>query len=610
MKKVILNCLPPFSTQFPSPPLSVLKSWLTKYHIESSILYWNLLFDNLQKDFVWNNPNVFGISNDMALYVNYIISKSKNKHLYNSFKKMLEGYFPKHFNDNPSYYDDHIQSFAAKTDEIIDSTLSTIDIATTMLWGFSIKMDGWLTASIIADKIKRIAPNTPIVIGGINTKDTAKAFLQNFPQFDIAVWGEGEMPLIEIVNTINSGTNDYKNVNNIACRNNGSVVVSEKRNRQFVNLSDDTIYPDYDDYFAQKKGQNINCCSVIPIEGSRGCHWNKCKFCYLNTDYKYRLKSVSKICEEIKYMIAKYNIYEFEFLDNDFISLNLSRANELLDGLIAIKNEYPQFKILAIEVITKGLTHTLIKKICQAGVVFAQIGYESTSHNLLSKIKKKNTFASNLFYIKIATRYHVPLRNANVLTNMPDETEEDIIEATDNLRFLRFFLDTVKFKHGVASVNVNTISKYFTQIKNERDFWVTVMPAYNFLKKYINPKYHWDIFSYKKPFKHYQWDTFMRIEKFYLDNKHTYSIKTEKNIITYSEYNRGRKVFEFDMAEDSLNYKVLYHTNDKVMSLDDIISECKEYTRGEILQIITTFLEKGILYCSPDYTEIVSVIDL
>jgi len=616
MKKVILNCLPPFSTQFPSPPLSILKAWLTRYQVESSIVYWNLLFEKLQKDFVWNNPKVFDVSNDMALYVNYIIFKHKNKILYNGFKKMLEGFSPKYFNDNPSYYDEHIRSFAIKMDEIIDSTLSNIDINNTMLWGFSIKIDGWVAASIIADKIKQKAPNMPVVVGGINTKETAQAFLQNFPQFDIAVWGEGEMPLIEIVDVINSGINDYKNVSNIAYRENNFVIISEKRNRQFVNLSDEVIYPDYDDYFVQKKEKTGNTYAIIPIEGSRGCHWNKCKFCYLNTDYKYRLKSIAKICKEIKYMIEKHNIYEFDFLDNDFIGLDLNRTNELLDGLIAIKNEEPKFKIHAIEVITKGLTHTLIKKMHQAGILFAQIGYESTSQNLLSKIKKKNTFASNLFYIKFATKYHIPLYHVNVLTNMPDETVEDIMEATDNLRFLRFFLHPDKYKHGLGPVNVNTISKYFTQIKDERAFWIPTMPAYEFLKEYIDPKYHWDIFSYKKPFKHYQWETFKRIEKFYLDNKHTYAIETEKNITKYAEYNRGRKVFEFDMTEDSLHYKVLYHTNDKIMSIDDIllavndISEGREYTPEEISHVINTFFEKGILYCSPDYTEILSVIDL
>jgi hypothetical protein len=77
MKKVVLNCVPPFAVYRPSPPLSILKSWLPRSSFDSSIIYGNLLFNNIQKNFVWNNPKVLDTSNDLALYVNYIICKSE-----------------------------------------------------------------------------------------------------------------------------------------------------------------------------------------------------------------------------------------------------------------------------------------------------------------------------------------------------------------------------------------------------------------------------------------------------------------------------------------------------------------------------------------------------
>ena len=42
---------------------------------------------------------------------------------------------------------------------------------------------------------------------------------------------------------------------------------------------------------------------MIPIEGARGCHWNRCHFCFLNQGYKYRRKSAEVIKEEILYNI-------------------------------------------------------------------------------------------------------------------------------------------------------------------------------------------------------------------------------------------------------------------------------------------------------------------
>lgn len=69
-----------------------------------------------------------------------------------------------------------------------------------------------------ADKIKNAAPNISIVIGGINTRKNAEILLKNFPQFDIAMWGEGEISIIELARTIESQENNYQSIPNIAYR--------------------------------------------------------------------------------------------------------------------------------------------------------------------------------------------------------------------------------------------------------------------------------------------------------------------------------------------------------------------------------------------------------
>jgi hypothetical protein len=85
--------------------------------------------------------------------------------------------------------------------KIIDATLAEkINLSDTLLCGFSMKMDSWLVSSIIAEKMKKIAPELPIIIVGINTKCTAQIFLKCFPQFDMAVRGEGEIALLQVTN--------------------------------------------------------------------------------------------------------------------------------------------------------------------------------------------------------------------------------------------------------------------------------------------------------------------------------------------------------------------------------------------------------------------------
>lgn len=612
MKNIILNCLPPFGINIPSPALSILKSHLLKNNFSTSVIYWNLLFHKSQTDFVWNNPKVLeDISNELAIYVNYIISKMDNDILQDSFKQILRGYSPHYYNNDYEYYESHITRFINEIDNIIDTNISKINFDETLFCGFSIKMDGWIAASIIAEKIKNTAPNIPIIIGGINTKKNAEVMLKNFPQFDIAMWGEGEMSIIELARTIDNKENNYQSIPNIAYREHDNIKTSNNVKVSFSNLSEENLYPNYDDYFLQRNELKINHQYIVPIEGSRGCHWNRCKFCYLNEDYKYRIKSVEKIAAEIRFMIKKYQAYYFEFLDNDFIGLDLARINLLLDTLIEIKKEEPRFEIVTVEVITKGLTHNLIKKMFDAGVIYAQIGYESTSHKLLNKIHKKNTFASNLFYVKIAHLYNVPLFFVNLIINMPDETTEDVIESIENLKFLRFFLNTVNFRHLLIPVEVNSISRYYLKVKNEIEIWTPSKLSYNYLINCFDKEYHWDIFSYTKQSKHYLWNTFTNVEKYYLENKHTYHISKVKNDFKYIEYINGIKNNELDIENNSIIYHILKKTNNNVISLDSILSELNQmdFNIKNIISSIDKLAKIGILFHSPDYTELVSIIN-
>lgn len=619
MKRVILHCVPPFAVEYPSPALSVLQMWLTKHGIETSILYWNLLLLRLQSDFLWNNRMIQSLLNNLPLYVNYIVYNNQNESSYKRFKQLLQSFFPKYMWTDNDFYDKHIVNHAVRLGKIIDETLTEkVNLSDTLLCGFSMKMDGWLVSSIIAEKMKKIAPDLPVIIGGINTKRNAQIFLECFPQFDMAVWGEGETTLLQVAN----GLSDNKklvcsDVNNLVYRENSSIMVSNKRRNHYINLSDPNAYPDYSDYFQQKKELNIERHSIVSIEGSRGCHWNKCSFCYLNTDYKYRLKSVDKICSEIKYIMDKHQIYAFEFLDNDFIGADFKRADELLGRLQLIKCEEPRFNIVMIEVITKGLNHAFIKKLFDAGIAYAQIGYESTSYALLKKINKKNTFASNLLYVKFASYYGIPLKSVNVLTNMPDETVDDIIEAVDNLKFLRFFLHKANYSHELISVQVNTASRYYNKINNEKDSWKFSIFLYDFIKHMIVEKYHWDILSFIKEEQHHQWGVFKKIEKYYIENQHTYTIYKVKNAIHYTEFINGKQNFEMSFDRKSIEAELLYHTNNEVVSFDRLCALInKKYPVDNVHSIEDTLLtvnnlyQKGLVYHSPDYSEIVAVINI
>lgn len=64
---------------------------------------------------------------------------------------------------------------------------------------------------------------------------------------------------------------------------------------------------------------------------------------FLNTGYKSRSKSSDVIINEIRTYIKAYGVKRFLFLDNDIIGGDHYRFNDLLDGLIKIREDYNDF---------------------------------------------------------------------------------------------------------------------------------------------------------------------------------------------------------------------------------------------------------------------------
>lgn len=626
MKRIILNWLPPSMVEMPSPSMSILQQYLICNSFETSIVYWNILFNNLQKEFLWWPKETLTDSELHAelLFYNYLAIKHNDKESYAKVKSVLISIKPQYLAVGDVFFDHHMKAYAEKLDQIIDEELAKWDFNNILFIGMSTNLYQWICSSILANKIKLIAPQTPIVIGGIGTKDSAVSFLTSFPQFDIALWGEGEYELLELSKYIANNTYDVNKklqIPHIAFREENNILVSEAINHEYIDLSSEMIRPNFDDYFTQLNAlgeKNSNIDIVLCIEGSRSCHWKQCKFCYLNTGYKYRLKPISTIEAEIRYMIKKYNIFKFSFLDNDIIGNNNERFSLLLDSLISIKQDYPKFKIILAEIITKGIQVPLIKKMSLAGFIHVQIGYESASNELLRKIHKKNTFASNLLFIKYAYEYNILVGGANIIRGLLEETFEDILESIINLHCLRFFYEGGKFKHSMTNLGIMHSSRYYNQIKdNLSDFrfghLVTFLPE-NYIeseelkKCAIIEKMH---MKDKET-----WDNFSITESFYLKSKYEYIIFSKTDSILYIEKLNNEIINELEIDYSSLEYLILHNSNNKVLTLNDIyniLSQSTKYsniTDCELFNTLEELKKEGLIYTTKDYSEIVSIINI
>jgi radical SAM superfamily enzyme YgiQ (UPF0313 family) len=615
-KEIILNCMPPFTVGSPSAALSILKAYLCKHGYSVRVIYWNILLHHLENEFTWNKcQNVQGAST--LIYAAYLSVKTKNNSLYNEVKAALQTILPVMLNEK-DFFDEHIKKYSLKLEQFIDSYLDSIDYENILYFGFSVKDSQWILASVIAEKIKIRDEKLPIVVGEITTSEVAKTFLDNFKQFDFAIRGEYEIPLLELTQFLLNLCDFSKfDIERTSYRENEIVKETTTKKRLYLNLSENELYPVFDDYFYYKNFSEITApVDYLVVEGSRCCHWNRCHFCYLNKGSKHRQKSVEKISQEIIYMISTFGVFRFRFVENDIVGKDINRFHSLLDELIKIKNEFIDFSIVAAEVITSDLSFNTIKKMAKAGIVLIQIGFESACDNLLKKIDKKNTLASNLNTIKHCVNVGIKVGGANILYNLSEEVEEDIYESIENLRFFRFIMNEKGgFTLRPIIVKANSSSKYFKTIIKKKEY----MPRINlYHKAFLNifdEETKWHLFEYSLNHIDAKWDYFTDMHYHYTNNNYEYKFIQENDKIIYQEFlnNELTEHIEFDKNEPYIS--ILDYCYDKPVSIQELQNlfskKNKKITDVEILvEAIDSLFAQGLIYRTLDYTEIVSIVNI
>lgn len=607
-KQIILNWLPPGKAYLPSPAMTVLKGSLEKAGYSCKIIYWNIILDDLMSKYLFNidTDSVNEVDLLSIFYAYLSIIKKDNRTLMKQ-EILLNAIKPQYSSVNFNITN-HIQNCVNELQKKIETILKENDVENCLFFGMPMHLFQWIPASVIGTILKSISPKTFIAIGGIGNPDLAYAFLDNFQFYNAAIWGEGEVSIVKLARNLQFD-NDLYEIPHIYYRNTSGKIIRGKGTLEKYPSLEECFSSNYSDFFHYYKGERDKI--SLPIEKSRGCHWNKCKFCFLNQGYRYRIKNYINLSKEIKELIEKYKIYSFSFLDNDVIGKDLNKFDLLLDELIKIKEQYPKFEIQLAEIISRNISKKYIKKMHLAGFVHVQIGYESPSDNILMKIDKKNTFASNLLFIKWAFEYHIHVGGMNILRGLLDETEEDIVESIENIYYQRFFKSSNNFAHQISSLAINKSSRYYKDLA-EHDKCSNKYgdPIKDLLPPdFVKQQYDYTIFQFVRRYQNPLWNHFEQCDKYFEQNDFKYELcKTDVNKIEYREFlnNQEINLIEFDIND--IHWKILCECNEKVTSiyeLMDIFSKERMY----INIIIKDLHNAGLLYYSKFHEECVSIIN-
>jgi anaerobic magnesium-protoporphyrin IX monomethyl ester cyclase len=305
-------------------------------------------------------------------------------------------------------------------------------------------------------QIKQLCPTARIVVGGHHTTILREKVLEECPEIDFGVAGDGERAIIELCKE----EAPFDGIKGLLYRKNGETVFTGDR-APLENL-DAYSFPRYEGFDLRSYSRQI------PVHSSRGCVF-QCTFCpnkFLGG--KYRTKSVNYFVDEIEYWYARG--YRQFAIDDDTFNLNKKRVYAICDEI-----ERRSLRNLFIRC-SNGLRancvdRPLLARMKQIGVREVGFGADGGNNRVLGHLKKGETIEEIEEAIRIACELGLDVK-LFIIIGTPHETSADI---EDSIRLAR--------KFPVARVNLNNAIPYpgtemFDYIKERNLF---LMPVEEYL---------------------------------------------------------------------------------------------------------------------------------
>ncbi len=262
----------------------------------------------------------------------------------------------------------------------------------------------------------------PVIIGGPHITSIPTSLT---PEMDLAVLGEGEETMLEIVQTIGASgwsASALEQIKGVAYRRNHTVETTGPRAE--ISSLDTLPFPARDLLPIPHRG-------IVHLFSSRGCPY-KCQFC-ASTHFwgKVRFFSAEYVLKEIEQVVATYDPIAIGFYDDLFIA-SKKRLFEIVE-LIVQKGYHRR-----LEFVLNGranlITHEVAAALKRMNVVRVNMGLESGNEKTLEFLKGETASVDiNARALEILKQHGINAHGTFII-GCPGETSQDISETETFIR--------------------------------------------------------------------------------------------------------------------------------------------------------------------------------
>lgn len=304
----------------------------------------------------------------------------------------------------------------------------------------------------LARLVKKNFPKVPLVVGGPHPTLTAQDILENIPEIDFIVRGEGEVSFLNLIRTIEAGS-DLADVKGISFRGEKGDIIHNPPEPPIQDL--DRLPLPARDLLPMEKYEQRTTLSrkrATSILSSRGCPYH-CVFCSVSEQWGHQIRhrSPQSVVDEIEYLLKKYPFLEGIRFFDDVFTMDKKRVIEICREILKRKLNF----VWECEARANTIDEEMVREMKKAGCEFIDLGIESGSDRILKNIKKSITVQQAIEAAKTIKKAGLGLK-VFIMHSLPGETYEDIKKTVFLSRYLYYEIGAEGTTQGITVIYPGT----------------------------------------------------------------------------------------------------------------------------------------------------------
>ncbi|WP_078841015.1 RiPP maturation radical SAM C-methyltransferase [Streptomyces antioxidans] len=322
--------------------------------------------------------------------------------------------------------------------------------------GFTSSYQQNVAALAAAKHIKRLAPETVVVMGGANCDaEQGAAAHRNFPFVDYVVRGEGDVAFVRLLTALRDGATPTA-IPGLCWRKADGTSVATPMST--VPLPPGAILmPDHGGYFERFAASAARNWTepLLVVEGARGCWWGEkhhCTFCGLNGSFmEFRSKSPDTFYDEIISLAREHQVLDMYVVDN---ILDMGYLTSLVPRL----TESGYDLRLRVE-IKANMRRSQLRALAEAGIIHVQPGIESLNSRVLGLMDKGVSGCQNVRMLRDAAEVGLSVA-WNYLRGFPGERDQDYDPIIEQIPAVEHLTPSAE---ASSPITIERFSPYFNR---------------------------------------------------------------------------------------------------------------------------------------------------